>query len=416
MKQLITIGIFAALWLAGPAFGQELTDEEARAASSKARAPDSSATRSVRDVSTSPARFQRAERAEDAPDTQREIKGGLLPGMASLVPGVLLHGSGTFVAGDRETGLKLLKWQGISTLALAASFTELVLTGASRKTIWLSAPTVLLSFGTFTQTWLADIYGAFSGAHSTGSAALALPKLRLDVGYRYVFDPQFDYRNFTYLAAEFWVDRVRVSSQNWLALDDANVRTGLLGDWRIIGPTHDEYASNGSTLDLRMGARFARFGGEGFSVLTPEVQMRGRLDLGEVGRSLEGAFADASVGLGFEVYDYDAAGLPFGSDVNSLLLGGFGFGLYHDVGNPGGEVRLYYDHRHDTYAGGAHLSDLGGGVPGYFGIETHFDFGHWGIGADLKAGSAYIGGLNVRYNGWMPMAPMPTVSESEGSP
>jgi hypothetical protein len=349
-----------------------------------------------------PASAAPPDRPDDTGPDKQTIEGGILPGAAALVPGVLVHGSGTFVAGDRKTAGRLLTWQGVGMLGLTGAFTELALTGASRKTIWLSAPTLLLSFGLFTQTWLADIYGAFSGTNSTGSPQLSLPRLRVDLGYRYVFDPQFDYANFTYLAAETWLDQVRLTSENWFALDDANLRNRLLVDVRLSGPTHQTRSSNGSTLDLRFGAQFTRYGSEGFSVVTPEAQVRGRLDLADVGPSLGGAFADASVGLGMEVYDYDAEGLGFGSDINSLLLGEFGFGLYLGDGDPSGEVRLYYDHRHDSYAGGAHLSDLGGGVVGHFGLSSHMDFGRWGVGVDLKAGSAYIAGIDLRYNGWMP--------------
>ena len=60
-----------------------------------------------------------------------------------------------------------------------------------------------------------------------------------------------------------------------------------------------------------------------------------------------------------------------------MLLARFGFGMY--LGDPaerGGEVVVYYDHRHDDFAAGLKLTGLGSGIPGHFGAEARYYFGH----------------------------------------
>jgi hypothetical protein len=85
------------------------------------------------------------------------------------------------------------------------------------------------------------------------------------------------------------------------------------------------------------------------------------------------------------------------TDAAGLLLARFGYGLL--FGQPGGrhgEMLLFYDHRHDDYAGGLKVTGLGSGAAGHFGLEGAFFFlPRWGVHAEVQAGSAYLAGLSI---------------------
>ena len=82
-----------------------------------------------------------------------------------------------------------------------------------------------------------------------------------------------------------------------------------------------------------------------------------------------------------------------------MLLARFGFGLY--VGRRAdrwGEVRIYYDHRHDDFAGGLKMPGLGSGPLGHFGLDGRaFVSDRWGARAEVQAGAAWVAGLSLVY-------------------
>jgi hypothetical protein len=75
------------------------------------------------------------------------------------------------------------------------------------------------------------------------------------------------------------------------------------------------------------------------------------------------------------------------------------FGLYlGDPARPHGEIELYYDHRHDDYAGGLLMPGLVSGVFGHVGLEGVFRVtDRWGVAAEAQAGSAVLGSLSLVY-------------------
>jgi hypothetical protein len=158
-------------------------------------------------------------------------------------------------------------------------------------------------------------------------------------------------------------------------------------------------ARDGSRLDLQAAVTHHRYDSDGFNTVTVELALDGRLDLERWAEPLRGSFADFGVGAALQTFDYDAVDLGFASDVEQMLLARFGFGMY--LGDPaerGGELSVYYDHRHDDFAAGLKLTGLGSGIPGHFGSEVRYYFSRdFGVLVDAQAGSAYILGMSLLY-------------------
>lgn len=316
------------------------------------------------------------------------FKPGAVPLGVSIFPGILLHGAGHWAGGDSETAYDLLKFEGFGLVMFLSGLTIIGLSGASPVFIGPSYALSLLGFSIFSNTWFADIYG--SGGYQIGEPA-SEPLIQVKAGYRYIYDPQFNYRNFSTFKAKTWIDRFHFEPFLCVALDDDNVKARLVSAYRIYGVNHDSSYSeldDSSFLDLQIAFTYHKYGTEYFSVWTGEIFIDGRYDMKKLSRTLKGSFAQVGLGIAIEFYDYDIEGLKFGEDVSEILLFRTGYGLY--IGQGEGEIMLYYDHRKDDYVGGVHVSNSGGGVLGYFGLMGHYNFlSHLGVFAEFTIGSAY---------------------------
>jgi hypothetical protein len=107
---------------------------------------------------------------------------------------------------------------------------------------------------------------------------------------------------------------------------------------------------------------------------------------------LDGSFVELGLGWALQSIDYGSA-----RDTQPVMLGRFSFGAY--IGNPlasGGEVRAYYDHRHDDFAAGLKVPGLGSGALGHFGLDARwFMDERWGVLLEAQAGSALLVGASL---------------------
>ena len=321
---------------------------------------------------------------------------------AAVVPGVLVHGAGSYVQGCPETAEKLLVLEAAGLgLGLAGGGT-LVLTGAARSLAGVAVATAVTGAGLVAMTWLADLYAVVSPDGGWGQAPLRLPLLETELGYAHVVDPRFDYRNFqvSRLSASF--GRFRVEPSLWASADDGNSRWRLVGGYRLFGASMSESSQDGSFLELELAVTDHRFPADRFALGTAEWSVQGRLDLGRLGRNLRGAFAELGLGTAFQATRFEVRGAE--TTGSTLLLSRFAFGAY--LGDPragGGEAKLFYDHRHDGFAGGFLMPGLGSGPAGHIGIEGFYYFcEHWGLGASSSVGSAAVFELGGRFRQWGP--------------
>jgi hypothetical protein len=332
-----------------------------------------------------------------APDG-RSIEPGVWPTLSALGPGLVLHGAGTFMAGDRRTAKRLFigSLVGFSTFFVSGAL--LAGTGTARGLVGIATPFVIAGGGTFLLSWLADIYGASTGGRDV-LASPFLPQIEAELGYRYVYDPQFAYRNFAEARSHFRFRSFRASPSAIVALDDDNQRFALELGKRLRGRVPGEPSRDGSYLETAGSLTYHRFGRERFSVWTPALALEGRLDLAHAGTTLRGAFVEGHVGAGLELYNFDVQGLRARESSFALLLARFAFGVYlRGSGVRGGEATIYYDHRHDDYAAGLGVRGIGSGVLGHLGAAGHYYFSeHWGGALVLEVGSAVVTSLTLRY-------------------
>jgi hypothetical protein len=316
---------------------------------------------------------------------------------AGLVPGLLLHGAGSFVLGRPCTAQRLLAAEGIGLGLLAVGGSAIVLGGAARDIVGPAAALSIAGLGLFGVSALADLYSVTAPDEGWGTAPTRIPRWETSLGYRYVYDPEFSYRHFVLNKFDFRSNGWRLSPSLWASPDDANRRMRMEAALRPWGPTPDTRARDGSFWDTELALTHHRFASERFTVTTVEAFTLGRFDLERVDAGLNGSFADFGVGAAIQVYDWDTD--PGDRQSTSMLLARFGFGAYLGEQAPsGGYVLAYYDHRHDGYAGGLLNLGVGSGVAGHFGIESvYYLSDHYGLEVDAELGSAWVAGLSARF-------------------
>lgn len=320
---------------------------------------------------------------------------------ASVVPGLVVHGSGHIVAGQTRTGLVLLGAEGVGLGLAIGGLAGTAITGATRRFV---APMVLglvTGGALLVIPALADIYGMLAPKGGTGLPPTIMPSVETQLGVMYVYDPNFAYRFFLTPGVDFRVRSFRFSANGQYALDDMNSRTRAAIAYRFLGPKPRgmEIPTDGSFLDLEFALTHHDYASNGFSVTTGELNLLGRLDLVRVGPTLKGSFAELGLGMAYAAHSY----LGLDTEVSDLLTPRFAFGMYlGHSGYPRGEISAYYDHRHDGFAGGMKSRGLGSGIAGHFGVTGRvYASRQWGVSFDATAGSAYVAQANLlfRYGG-----------------
>ena len=319
---------------------------------------------------------------------------------AAVFPGVLLHGSGSYVLGRGDTAMPLLAMDLGGLGLLAVSGGSLYFAGAARNLSGLAVAGVVSGGALFFISWLADVYAITAPEGGYGRAADRAPALETELGYRYVYDPRFDYRHFMVSRMTVWQERWRLTPSLWAAPGDGNSRWRAEVAHRFIGPTRGRSSQDGSFLDVQIAATEHQFPRQYFALSTAEWMLQSRLDLQRLGPHLAGAFGELGVGTAFQVTRFDLAGAR--SMSSTLLLARFAFGIYlGDQRRGGGEWRVSYDHRHDDFAAGLLMPGIGSGPAGHIGIDGyHFFDEHWGLGMEASVGSAVVAGLSARFRHW----------------
>lgn len=313
----------------------------------------------------------------------------------AAVPGFVVHGAGHFVAGDSETGWKLLGAELAGVGLLVGGIGGLALTGAADETITPFVGLTTLGGTTFFFSWLADVYGVSATGAGFGLPELEPPPLEAAVGYQYVYNPTFEFGHFVHAGAAGRLSRLEVNGDGWFAVDDANWRARLGTSWRFLGALPDRASQDGSFLDAELGVIYHDYSTDDFAELTGEALVRGRLDLHHYAEALRGSFVEAAFGYGLSRYTHE----EHDDDTWSLLLYDASIGMYLGKSSDGfGEFEIFYDHRHDGFAGGGKLIGLGSGAPGSVGARLLTSIAApWGVQIGFEAGSAYVAGLDLVY-------------------
>ncbi len=324
---------------------------------------------------------------------------------ATILPGLVLHGSGHFALGDHSTGARLLRWEGAGLAAIVAGIGGLAVTGASPRTVGVFIPLTVAGVGLFGMTWLSDAYGVLAPPGGRGEAPMVVPLVEAEAGARYIYDRVFAYRAFAVTAVDLRWRAFRVKPSAWVAVDHDNARLRLGGAYRFVGPrpdvapAEDAGTANGSFVDLELAVTHHRYGAERFALTLGEASLLARLELRRIAPSLAGSFVE--MGLGFAM-----GGVTYfrvTTDPTALLLARLGWGFFLGrAADRRGELLLYYDHRHDGFAAGLKLPGLGSGPAGHFGVRgLAYLSRRFGFVIDGQIGSAYVAGasLLIRHGG-----------------
>ncbi len=395
-RRTISLLMTCVLALASPSM--------ALAAGASEAAPAASTSAPARKPSPDSPVIRHHDRLHEPYQPPKGFHPGLWPTVVAVVPGVLFHGSGLWLAGDSKTAWDLARIQGVGLVVTTLGLIALYGTGASRRTIGLIAYPTLLGLDAFIAPWFADIYGSAVGGRHAG-ARLRLPLVEARAGYTYVHDPVFDYTSFAYAEAKLRVEPMRFKPQAWIALDSDTQRLRLEITGRFFGPRDSQRAlrDDGSFLDLESAITYHNDGTQGFQTMVLETQLSGRYDMVRLSPTLRGSFFDLSVGVGGQLFEYNAIDTGMGEDVDGLLLMRTGYGVYlGPSGNHYGEAEIYYNHRHDDFAAGMLLGTNVDGLLGHVGAQGFYYLTrHWGAFADFRVGSAYVAtaGVAFRYGG-----------------
>ncbi len=324
------------------------------------------------------------------------------PELAAVFPGVILHGSGTFLQNRTQTTERLLLLEGAAVLTTFLSGFVLFQTGAARDVVGPTALFAAVGAGTFGLSFAANLYATWAPARGFGEARRQLALLESRFGYLYVYDPQFDYRHFATTQLDGRLGPWHLGARTAHAPLQDNQRYELLAGYRLIGPTaRARPASDGSYLEPGLGFSEHHFDGDGFVARVLELAIEGRLDSERYLPDVRGAFFQVQAGWARQWFVYDLPGVD-NTDATSLLLAHMGFGIY--LGNrqagaergPGGELELYYDHRHDGLVGGLKVRGLGSGPAGHFGARLAYQLSErFGAYAQTELGSAWTLGLGL---------------------
>jgi hypothetical protein len=325
------------------------------------------------------------------------------PELAALVPGVLLHGSGTWLQGRTLTSQRLLALEGVGLLGTFSSGFVLFQTGAARNLVGPTALVAVAGVTTFGLSFLANLYATWAPREGFGEPRHRLPLLESALGYTYVYDPQFAFRHFltTRLDARVQAWHLWLGTAHAPDQDNQRIELGAgFRAWDAVGDidsvlrldSQREPRRDGSYVEPRVGFSEHRYDASGFHTRVLELEVESRVDVQRLLPDVRGAFFQLGAGVAQQWFIFDLPGVS-ASDTSSLLLAHAGMGLYlgQRAGALGGELELYYDHRHDGFAGGLRARGLGSGVAGHFGLRSRYALDReWGLRAELQAGSAWV--------------------------
>lgn len=318
----------------------------------------------------------------------------------SIMPGLVVHGAGSFLSGDTETAQSLLIAEGIGLGLTGGSLVGLALTGAARQWSGVFISAAVVGMGLFSLSFVTDVYHT-AAPLGFGRHPGSLPWMTTEVGVLFIDNPRLDYGPLAQTNVALRWDRWSAALSAGQAPAALHSLTRLEAGFRMWGaPTGRRgSATGGSHLTALLGYEKSNYRQLSYATTAGDVRIMGRIDSEHVLPRVHGAFFEGELGYARRDTSYE---LFYTAVSDSLLLGGFAFGAYHgDPTTNGGETRLYYDHRHDGYTAGMLVTGLGSGTIGHFGIETkHFFSPTWGLRAHAEIGAAAVLGVHLVARAW----------------
>jgi hypothetical protein len=275
---------------------------------------------------------------------------------------------------------------------------SIVFSGAARSVIGPAIATTVVGGGIFTTSWLLDVYDVSMPKHARGQERGVRNGVRSHLDYVFIQSPQFDYGPMLRQGSSVTQDRLRFGYEAVSApagrFDQLRVGFGYRA-WQAA------VDHSGSALEFMLGTTSLNHFDEDFGTRGVELSARLRLDGRSWSRSIDGAFTEFEVGAsGQRTSWWATAEAPAAASSESVLIAKSAVGVYlGDPWNQGGELQLYYDHRHDGLAEGLLAKGLGSGALGHVGVlGEYFVSRNLGLRLTSEIGSAWVlgAGLNFR--------------------
>jgi hypothetical protein len=327
-----------------------------------------------------------------APPPPPAISTGRRAGAIALavVPGILLHGTGSYLVKESRLAKRLALMEGLGLAGMLAGGLPTGITGGNPYSI-PAVPLLTTGTGLFLSSWFTDIWVAAGGPSSLPEPRAQAP-WAIEIGSTYLRDA-YRHRLYARGAARIELGRIGVTASAMQHAGGDAYESALGAEVRILGaPASGRYVIDMTRLAIRATGRYRHDDEDMVSVATAEAEVVVRYDHRRIADKLAGTFTDASVGIGLERASYD----PGGHERSTLLLATFAWGMYlRDLG----EVRLFYDHRRDSLAGGLQAYRAAGFI-GSFGTALDLRvWGPWAARAEIEYGSGWVGTFAVRYQG-----------------
>lgn len=311
----------------------------------------------------------------------------------SVFPGVLVHGTGSYLVGERRSAKRLALMEGAGIAAMLAGGLPTGISGGNPYTVPL-VPILTTGTGAFLSSWFTDIWVAAGGSPTSAEPRARAP-WAVELGSTYLRDA-YRHRLFVRGGARVELGRAAVIATGLQHVAADAYEASLGTEVRILGaPSNGRYVLDTTRLAVRATARYRDDDEDRVNVATGELELAVRYDHRRIAPELAGTFTDAAAGIARERARYDAGGHESGS----LLLATFAWGVYlRDLG----EVRIFYDHRRDSLAGGLQAGRAAGFI-GSFGAALDLRVvGPWAVRAEVEYGSGAVGTLAVRFQGGPP--------------
>jgi hypothetical protein len=312
---------------------------------------------------------------------------------AAVVPGLLLHGAGSWVAGRPLTARRLATSEAVGIAMIVAGGLPILATYGSPKVVFPGVPIVVSGVGVFLGGWIGDIWAASGASSLAGQARAESPRV-IDAGVSWMRDPYRGDRALLELGAGWrwrgWglAPRARIDVQGQYG------EGGFDASWHLLGrAAQSRVIAAGHRLFGRLGA-FARFDrGDDLTAFWNEAEIGGRFDMRAIDAALAGMFFEASAGLALEVTRYSSAVY----DVGSTLLARYAVGAY--LGHGRGELSISYDHRRDDLVGGF-FAGRAAGFFGHLGAHLQLRTGpRTALLLGVELGTALLSTITLRYDG-----------------
>jgi hypothetical protein len=297
----------------------------------------------------------------------------------AVVPGLVLHGAGSWVAERPRAARQLLLAEAIGLGLLAAGGVPLLATYGSPRVAFPAVPVAVTGAGVFLGSWVGDLW-ASAGGDAWGGQPRAAAARWLQLGTAWSRDPYHGSRALVTAAGGWRWGALGLSPRGQLGVTGREGEGGLELRWHLIGAApRGQLLERGHRLELRLGA-FGRFDrDDDIESVWQEAEVGGRIDLAALTPALRGLFFEAAIGLGLE----EARFAPGIWDTGALLLARNGVGLY--LGRGRGELAFTYDHRRDDRVGGL----FAGRAAGFL--------GHVGAALDLRVRDATALRVSVEF-------------------